>query len=119
MWKYSPSLKGLLAKIVTFVLMKVFTIIFTVFIGFLIIEPSLSIFNASICIEQVGDFDDNGGECNDVCNPFLSCETCLGFMPSIIAPALEVLFIPIPQASHFHYLSQQQIFDIFHPPKLA
>ena len=99
--------------------MKVLTIILTIFIGFLIIEPSLSLLDLSTSIECAEDLCDHDGDCNDLCNPFLSCETCFGFIPLITAPLLEPIVNPDLQAVQPRYLSQEQIFDIFHPPKLA
>ena len=66
--------------IITFALMNRVALILTFFIGFMIVQPTLAFIDPIFEIEAGEDgCVDEEGDCEGACNPFLSCDTCLGF----------------------------------------
>lgn len=107
--------------IVTFVLMNRVTIILVIFLGFMIVQPALAcidpIFDMELCDDECND---EQGECNDLCNPFLSCDTCLGFTTDTHNEMVEILKLEKTEYSeHSESPILGQVIEIFRPPIAA
>ena len=97
--------------------MRVLTIIFTLYIGLLTVQPVLALVELTAEIECC---DDNGEGCEDVCNPFLLCDCCIGFTASALSADFEpARYFDEPMSALVLPALRQPVFDIFQPPQLA
>ena len=63
---------------------------------------------------------DDKETCNDICNPFLSCNTCLGFIVTGTNKVTFTLNLSELQPSVcFESPSMEFPYTIWHPPKLG
>ena len=68
--------------------------------------------------EQPSQNDKN--DCNDLCNPFLSCSNCFGFTISPFAILAEKPdFIKLDFTDYQSPPPVRYIYSIWHPPKLG
>ena len=97
--------------------MKIISIIFALYIGFLTFHPVLEMLELSMEIECCDDADEG---CDDVCNPFLLCDCCIGFTtPNVIADFDPPCYFDEPMTALVLPALRQPVFDIFQPPQLA
>ena len=98
--------------------MKLLSVIFTLYISCLTVQPALALVEIIPEIDCCDDADDEG--CEDVCNPFLLCDSCIGFTaPNVIACFEPPCYFDKPMTALVLPTLRQPVFDIFQPPRLA
>lgn len=104
--------------IITFALMNRVALILTFFIGFMIVQPTLAFIDPIFEIEAGEDgCVDEDGDCEGACNPFLSCDTCLGFNSDVHTEMEEITKLEkIEYAERSESLAFDRVFTIFRPP---
>jgi hypothetical protein len=69
---------------------------------------------------QEPPFQNDKNDCNDLCNPFLSCNSCFGFTVSSLATLIEqVDFIELKNGDFQSPPPFRYTHSIWHPPKLG
>jgi len=102
--------------------MKVFALIFTMFIGFLTtVAPLWHNFSPDCATEYCDDENsDTSQPCDEPCNPFENCDCSLGFVHSVLTHDSQLLLnCENPLSANMKSPLLQNHFDIFHPPKQA
>jgi hypothetical protein len=101
------------------------------FIITLLATPSLSLIDLAIenqscstscCTSSAQDQSDENNEngCNNVCNPFLSCGSCIGFIsPSSSLLRQQLVFIKPTINIAQEFPLAQFTHSIWHPPKFS
>lgn len=107
--------------------MRITALILSLYVCFLATVPALGIAqlfpHTVCCVEVCADEEEHEEEkeddCREVCNPFLSCQCCLGFTSAAAAPALNFLSSqPVVRNSRLSpFCSSQVILPVWHPPK--
>ena len=116
--------------------MKIFSFIFSFYILFLTVRPVLKdmdIISAKKTVSCCGSScepiekkqtkeqsNDNEEGDNKACNPFQSCNCCIGFNPNFVI----LTFTPIPLLDQSQTVTNERIplriaLDFWQPPKLA
>lgn len=116
--------------------MKIFSFIFSFYILFLTVEPSLRNMGAissqetgtccgSFCVpieknQSENQADNKEDTENKACNPFQSCKCCIGFNPNFVF----LTFTPIPLLGQSQTVSNEKIplqisLDFWQPPKVG
>lgn len=111
--------------------MKVLAFIFSLYILFLAVLPTLETLDLSVrtecCSHCCGNDCGNpspekqpqNNSCNDVCNPLLSCGTCIGF---IVASPTNIFIVPqfVTIENSYSEVSPSQIaLPVWQPPKIS
>ena len=121
----------LVSTIRIFVVMRLLAIILTAYITTLAFAPAFQLIDfsseteccaISCCTagQQENSADDCEDDCNGICNPFLSCSTCVGFMLSgAITVTQPVSYTGAPVSTLQQCPLQQVSAAVWHPPKLG
>lgn len=84
----------------------------------MILQPTLACIDPAFDVELCDDNgEENEGDCEGLCNPFLSCDTCFGFTADSESEPNEIA--KITKREYVEYSESpilDQIFEIFHPP---
>ncbi len=94
--------------------MRLSTSILALFISFMVVEPTIT----SIVDQfESCSIEDDCDSCECLCNPFISCDSCVGFNPS------DQLFLPVGPMFQFvkftaplENQNEESVCDIFRPP---
>lgn len=98
--------------------MKILSIILTLYIGLMTVQPALALVELAPEIECCDDDASEG--CEDICNPFLLCDCCIGFTtPNLNADFEPPCYFDEPMTALVLPALRQPVFDIFQPPRLA
>ena len=100
--------------------MKLASFFFGLFILLLSVQPSFSLSENSSDYEFVDNCEDDSKECENGCNPFLVCDSCIGYtvtMPNLFNWKLVgTKTLSIPQINPLVY---QSVPDVFRPPQIG
>lgn len=110
--------------------MKLITVIFAFYIFALNLVPTLDMLfdkqsNDSCLIscceqQQSNQSSDSEEGCPDLCNPFMSCSTCIGFIFQSFTIEFEAFDLTNRTVTdYYESFAKRYRSSIWHPPKLA